>query len=138
MPRTVEEILAHADKLSEMFEKNDLPGEGRTLDAAALRGVREAFEDLALAQKRLGERVAVARASGHSWAAIGGMVGTSGEAARQRYGGTAVLAGKAVPAKAVKVATGKVTKAAAAASGKATKAEGRGVARRTRSGTSTS
>jgi hypothetical protein len=100
MPRTVEEILAHADKLSEMFETDQLPGEGRTLDAAALRGVREAFEDLALAQKRLGERVAVARASGHSWAAIGAMVGTSGEAARQRYGATAVPARKATPTRA--------------------------------------
>jgi hypothetical protein len=32
--------------------------------------------------------VSVARAGGHSWAVIGSMVGTSGEAARQRYGHT--------------------------------------------------
>jgi hypothetical protein len=31
--------------------------------------------------------VAVARAEGQAWAAIGAMLGTSGEAARQRYGG---------------------------------------------------
>ena len=31
-------------------------------------------------------RFRVAKAEGHSWAAIGAMVGTSGEAARQRYG----------------------------------------------------
>jgi hypothetical protein len=48
--------------------------------------VREAFEDYALAQKRLAERVSVAKAMGHSWAAIGAMIGTSGEAARKRYG----------------------------------------------------
>jgi hypothetical protein len=48
--------------------------------------VREAFEDLALAQKRLSERIAVAKAEGNSWATIGAMIGTSGEAARQRYG----------------------------------------------------
>ncbi len=132
MPRTVEQILAHADKLSEMFEKDDLPGEGRTVDAAVLREVREAFEDLALAQKRLRERVAVARVSGHSWAAIGVMVGTSGEAARQRYGATAVRERKAAPAKvasakAAKAATGgKVTKTVATASGKATKVVAKG------------
>jgi hypothetical protein len=83
MPRTVEEILAQADELARRFEDVEPVGEA---DGAALRAVRESFEDLALAQKRLSERVAVAKASGHSWATIGAMLGTSGEAARQRYG----------------------------------------------------
>lgn len=87
MARTVEEILAHADELAKRFETGDLPGEtSQVLDGAPLRGVREAFEDVAHAEKRLAERVAVARAAGHSWATIAVMVGTSGEAARQRYG----------------------------------------------------
>jgi hypothetical protein len=83
MPRTVDEILAQADELAKRFE--DVEPAGGT-DGVALRAVREAFEDLALAQKRLSERVAVAKAGGHSWATIGAMLGTSGEAARQRYG----------------------------------------------------
>jgi hypothetical protein len=85
MPRTVEEILAQADEFASRFKTYESAPGGKK-DAAALRSVREAFEDLALAQKRLAERVAVAKASGHSRASIGAMLGTSGEAARQRYG----------------------------------------------------
>ena len=85
MPRTVDEILAQADELARRFENVEPVGE---TGGAALPAVREAFEDLALAQKRLSERVAVAKASGHSWATIGAMIGTSGEAARQRYSTT--------------------------------------------------
>jgi hypothetical protein len=51
-----------------------------------LRGVRLAFQARANAERGLADAVTVARADGHSWAAIGAMVGTSGEAARQRYG----------------------------------------------------
>ena len=40
----------------------------------------------AQAERDVSEAVAVARAERHSWAAIGAMLGTSGEAARQRYG----------------------------------------------------
>ena len=83
MPRTVDEILAQADELARRFEDAE-PVAGT--DGTALRAVREAFEDLALTQKRLSERIAVAKAAGHSWATIGAMIGTSGEAARQRYG----------------------------------------------------
>jgi hypothetical protein len=95
MPRTVDEILAQADELARRFE--DAKPAGGT-DGAALRAVRESFEDLALAQKRLSERVAVAKANGHSWATIGAMLGTSGEAARQRYGATARQKKTAAPA----------------------------------------
>jgi len=34
----------------------------------------------------LADTVSIARAQGHSWAAVGAMLGTSGEAARQRDG----------------------------------------------------
>lgn len=85
MPRTTEEIVAQAAELAKRFEDFD-PEPGTALDGAPLRAVREAFEDLAAAQKRLTERVAVAKASGHAWGLIGAMLGTSGEAARQRYG----------------------------------------------------
>jgi len=83
MPRSIDEILDRADELAARFEDHD-PGETR--DAAALRSVRLAFQDRADAERRLVDAVSVARAAGHSWASIGAMVGTSGEAARQRYG----------------------------------------------------
>ena len=88
MPRTVAEILAHADELARRFEDGNL-GPGREVDGASLRAVRVAFEQKARAERDLTDVVTVARAEGHSWAAIGAMLGTSGEAARQRYGGGA-------------------------------------------------
>jgi hypothetical protein len=51
-----------------------------------MRVVREAFLARAEAERNLGDAVVRARHEGHSWAAVGAMVGTSGEAARQRYG----------------------------------------------------
>jgi hypothetical protein len=83
MPRTAQEILDHADELAARFERAE-PVDVR--DATALRAVREAVLARAEAERNLGDAVVRARHEGHSWAAIGAMVGTSGEAARQRYG----------------------------------------------------
>ena len=83
MPRSIEEILDQADELAARFEKWE-PGD--TQDAAELRRVRDAFLSRAESERHLAEAVGTARAAGHSWAAIGTMAGTSGEAARQRYG----------------------------------------------------
>jgi hypothetical protein len=83
MPRTIQEILDHADELASRFERHE-PGEVR--DATDLAIVREAVLDRAATERVLMDAVAEARLKGHSWASIGAMVGTSGEAARQRYG----------------------------------------------------
>ena len=140
MPRTVEEILAHAEELAKRFEDYEAaPGDAK--DAAPLRAVREAFEDAARAQSRLNERIAVARVAGLSWASIGAMLGTSGEAARQRYGQPPTAgnvprngAAKAAPAKktptraapatvpAQRTATAKAAPVKAKESGKAVRA----------------
>jgi hypothetical protein len=85
MPRTLQEILDQADELAQRFENHE-PDSNQVVGAAALRAVRAAFEDVAHAQRHLADAVSVARAEGHSWASIGAMVGTSAEAARQRYG----------------------------------------------------
>lgn len=85
MPRSLEEILRDADELAARFEQHD-PDPAEIADATALRAVRAAFASRVEAEARLADAVSVARAQGHSWAAIGAMVGTSGEAARQRYG----------------------------------------------------
>lgn len=85
MPRTVEEILKHADDLAKRFEDYE-PSADDERDPqvfAALRGAVVARSD---AERLIREAVESARASGFSWASIGSIVGTSGEAARQRYG----------------------------------------------------
>lgn len=84
-PRTVAEIIDQADELAARFETHE-PDPNNITDAAALRAVRHAFQARANAERHLADAVSVARAEGNSWAAIGAMVGTSGEAARQRYG----------------------------------------------------
>ena len=85
MPRTVQEILDRADELAARFESYE-PEDGAGLDATTLRALRAAFQQRAAADRQLGDAVTAARADGHSWASIGAMIGTSGEAARQRYG----------------------------------------------------
>jgi hypothetical protein len=85
MPRSAKEILARADELARRFEEFE-PETGDVRDAAPLRDIADAFTRLAGAERNLGDAVRAARDGGHSWAAIGAMLGTSGEAARQRYG----------------------------------------------------
>jgi DNA-directed RNA polymerase specialized sigma24 family protein len=84
MPRSAEEIFAHADELAKQFEDHE-PDPANIKDAQALRDIAQAFSRLAASERELADAVSVARAEGHSWAAIGAMLGTSGEAARQRY-----------------------------------------------------
>ncbi|MGF1617055.1 MAG: hypothetical protein ACFCU2_04510 [Acidimicrobiia bacterium] len=84
MPRTIDQIIARAEELAARFEEHEPAPEG-IRDAEALRPVRGAFLARAEAEQRVREAVFRARAEGHSWASIGAMVGTSGEAARQRY-----------------------------------------------------
>jgi hypothetical protein len=85
MPRTTQEILDHADELAARFEHHE-PTDHAARDASALALVRTAFLARAAAERQLVDAVIKARQQGHSWASIGAMVGTSGEAARQRYG----------------------------------------------------
>ena len=87
MPRTAEEIIHQAEELATRFEDHE-PDPDDIKDASALRELRHAFLARAEAEQRVTDSVRRARADGHSWASIGAMVGTSGEAARQRYGQT--------------------------------------------------
>lgn len=84
-PRTVEEILAHADELANRIEADEL-GPGRPLDPEPLRALRAGIANLATAQRQVADAVAAAREAGYPWALIGTTIGTTGEAARQRYG----------------------------------------------------
>ncbi len=84
MPRSLQEILEHADELKRRFEEHE-PNDVR--DAAPLHAIRKAVTDRAATERRVAETVATAREAGVSWSAIASMLGTSGEAARKRYSG---------------------------------------------------
>lgn len=85
MPRSVKEIIEQAEELAQRFERFE-PAPADRSRARSLAGVHRATLSRAQAEAKLVDAVARARADGHSWAAIGAMLGTSGEAARQRYG----------------------------------------------------
>lgn len=82
MPRTINDILAHAEELADRFETEEFDGPRLTPAEYALY---EAARDRAEAEARLAAAVANARGNGVPWAKVGELVGTSGEAARQRY-----------------------------------------------------
>lgn len=88
MPRTAQEIKIQADQLAKHFEDHD-PDVADVRDAASLRRIRKSFLRRAEAEEDLLNAVLNARDDGQSWGAIGAMLGTSGEAARQRYGSRA-------------------------------------------------
>jgi hypothetical protein len=85
MPRTVKEILEHSEDLAARFESYE-PDARDERDPVAFAKLRDAVTSRAAAEGAVAEAVDSARASGYSWAFIGTLLGTSGEAARQRYG----------------------------------------------------
>jgi len=80
MPRSIQDILDHANELAERFENyqpesgDERPVEEYLLERAALAR--------ALSERQIVEAVATAR----SWQRIGELLGTSAQAAQQRYG----------------------------------------------------
>ena len=86
MPKTLQEIIDHADDMSTAFD--DYQAQASTLrDPAPLLRARAAVHARARAEAEVAAAVAAMRDTGYSWAAIGMVLGTTGEAARQRYGG---------------------------------------------------
>lgn len=86
MPRSVEEILQHADELAERFENYE-PDPADELDVGAVTLLRAAIQERSAAERHLIDAIRAARDAGMSWSTIGAFVGTSGEAARQKYSG---------------------------------------------------
>jgi len=84
MPRSIQEILDHADELVERFENLDpdqaaeVPVEEYLLQRAVVARART--------EQQLLDAVVAARAAGVSWQKIGALLGTSAQAAQQRYG----------------------------------------------------
>jgi len=85
MPRTVQDILNHADELARRFEGYE-PAADDERDAGTFTALRDAVLLRSDVERSIRNAVADARAHGYSWALIGSVLGTSGEAARQRYG----------------------------------------------------
>ncbi|KQV05137.1 hypothetical protein [Leifsonia sp. Root112D2] len=85
MPRSIEEILAHGDELAKRFETYE-PSPQDEVNLSAFLALRTAVAQRAESERRLASAIADARRAKLSWARIGTVMGTSGEAVRQRYG----------------------------------------------------
>lgn len=84
MPRSIQEILDHADELAARFEDYEpTEGDERSVEEYVLE---RATLDRARSERQVVEAVTAARAKGMSWARIGAVLGTSAQAAQQRYG----------------------------------------------------
>lgn len=85
MPRSVDDILKHADELAARFEGYE-PEPSDELDRDAVALLRVAVQERSDAERHVLAAIQKAREAGMSWSLIGTFVGTSGEAVRQRYG----------------------------------------------------
>src|SRR3954468_20760333 len=82
MPRSYDEIVRLSEAMADQLE-NDTTEPAISAEESALRA---AVLRRSIAESDLGQAVVAARNAGMPWAAVGLAVGTSGEAARQRYG----------------------------------------------------
>ena len=84
MPRSIQDILDHGDELAARFEEyepeeaDERPVEEYLLGRAVLDQTRS--------ERQIVNAIARARLAGISWNAIGRILGTSAQAAQQRYG----------------------------------------------------
>lgn len=85
MPRSTRDLIEQAEELADAFEAYE-PSEVDRAEPAVL-ALRRAAYRRALAERDLVEAVRQARDDGASWASVGAQLGTSGEAARQRFAG---------------------------------------------------
>jgi len=86
MPRSIQEILDHGDELAQRFQDYEpKPGDERPVEEYLLERATIAR---ARGERQVVDAVAVARNKGMSWQRIGDILGTSAQAAQQRYGAT--------------------------------------------------
>lgn len=84
MPRSIQEILGHADELAARFKDYEpADGDERSVEEYMLE---RATLDRARSERQVVEAVTAARSKGMSWVRIGAVLGTSAQAAQQRYG----------------------------------------------------
>ena len=85
MRRSLEDLIANADALAEKFENYEPRPEDRDAPVPPLLALKLAAWKRNMAEKDLASAVHAAREQSISWRKIGEEIGTSGEAARQRY-----------------------------------------------------
>src|SRR5437870_2856543 len=84
MPRSIQEILDHADELAKRFEDYEpKPEDERSVEEYLLERATIAR---ARSERDVVDAVTRARSKGVSWQRIGAILGTSAQAAQQRYG----------------------------------------------------
>ncbi len=84
MPRSIQDILNHADELAQRFEDLD-PDVAQEISVEEYL-LQRAVVTRARCEQQLLDAVAKARAAELSWQKIGELLGTSAQAAHQRYG----------------------------------------------------
>lgn len=84
MPRSIQEILDHADELAKRFEDYEPdPADERSVEEYLLERAALAR---ARSERQIVDAVTAARARNVPWQRIGELLGTSAQAAQQRYG----------------------------------------------------
>lgn len=85
MPKSIQEILDHADELAKRFENYE-PNPENERDPEPHNTILRAVRVRADAEREIAQAVRRARAARYSWSYIGGLLGTSAQAAQSRYG----------------------------------------------------
>jgi len=83
MPRSIQDILDQADELAKRFEDYE-PGEGDQVPVEEYL-LRRAALTRARSEREVVDAVTAARSAGVPWSKIGEILGTSAQAAQQRY-----------------------------------------------------
>lgn len=87
MPRTREQLQQAADDAERWLDSIDPTAIGLPdADATHLRRIGAAVRAASTSQLELADAVAAARDHGHTWTQIATMLGTSRQAAQERYG----------------------------------------------------
>lgn len=84
-PRSIDEITARANEYADAFENYEPNAEDQNSPIPPAMSLKLAAWRRDAAERDLAEAVLVARQKAFSWRKIGSILGTSGEAARQRY-----------------------------------------------------
>jgi hypothetical protein len=85
MPRSLSELIEHADFYAKQFEDYPTSAED-AIDSDIFKALWSAGQQKSALENSIAELVIKARSEDMSWKLIGQILGTSGEAARQRYG----------------------------------------------------
>jgi hypothetical protein len=84
MPKSIKDILSNADSLSQRLKQYE-PDPKDERDVKIFKSLQQAVIEKSLVEENLLKIIKKARKNGYSWSLIGSFLGTSGEAARQKY-----------------------------------------------------